>query len=203
MTDGPPADHPAAGLVLAAGRGRRFGDATKQLALLDGRPLVAHVAATALAADLDPVVVVVGHDAAAVTAALPTGARAVHNPDFARGQSTSLRTGLDELARLDTGPAVVLLADEPDVGAAAIRAVVAALRDGARVVRCAYDDRPGHPVGLARGRWAAAAAGGDHDEGARWLVRGDAVTLVDVAGPAPVDVDHVEDLPDGPPRPAP
>ena len=83
-----------AGLVLAAGSASRFG-ATKQLAEVDGRPLVAHVVDAALTAELSPVVVVVGHDADDVAAAVPPDAEVVVNDQYVHGQSVSLRGGID------------------------------------------------------------------------------------------------------------
>ena len=59
-----------AGLVLAAGRGARFGGPIKQTALLNGRALVSHAARAALGARLAPVLVVLGHEAVEVRAAL-------------------------------------------------------------------------------------------------------------------------------------
>jgi CTP:molybdopterin cytidylyltransferase MocA len=183
-----------AALVLAAGEGRRFGAATKQLALLDGRPLVDHVVTTARSAGLDPVVVVVGHDREAVEAALPHHVVVAHNPDWAEGQASSLRAGLALLTTTDARACVVLLADEPTLDARTVTAVVAAWQAGATVVRTAYEDRRGHPVLFDRAVWPrlAAATG---DEGARTLLTDLPVGLVQVDGPAPRDVDHPDDLP--------
>ena len=181
-----------AGLVLAAGSGSRFGD-TKQLARLEDRPLVAHVVARARAAGLEPVVVVVGHEADAVAAAVEDGAEVVVNPDHERGQSTSLRAGVRALASSDANAMVVLLADEPRVSPAAVRDVVAALGEGADVARAVYEDRPGHPIGFARSVWSALLAV-DGDRGARQVLGGMDVVPVHVPGPAPVDVDTPKDL---------
>ena len=181
-----------AALVLAAGSASRFGD-TKQLARLEGRPLVAHVVARARAAGLAPVVVVVGHEADAVAAAVEDGAEVVVNPDHEQGQSTSLRAGVEALESGDADAMVVLLADEPRVSPAAVRAVVAALASGAEVARAVYEDRPGHPVGFARSVWPdlLAAKG---DRGARRVLGGLDVVPVRVAGAAPTDVDTPRDL---------
>lgn len=181
-----------AGVVLAAGAGSRFGG-TKQLARLEGRPLVAHVVATAVEAGLEPVLVVVGHDAEAVTAAVGGTARIVVNPGHDEGQASSLRAAVGTLS---TGPEdglVVLLADEPGVTVAAVEAVRAALVDGAEVARAVYDDRPGHPVGLARSVWPD-VLGVRGDEGARQLFDRLDVTSVPITGSAPVDVDTPADL---------
>ncbi len=182
----------ATGAVLAAGAGARFGS-TKQLARLDGRPLVTHVVATARAAGLDPVHVVVGHDADRVAAAVPAGTVVVRNEAAADGQATSLVAAVTAAGATDAAVLVVLLADEPGVTRAAIEAVLAAHADGATVVRAVYDDRPGHPVAFDRSVWPQllAATG---DRGAQQLFDRLAVTPVRVAGPAPADIDTPEDL---------
>lgn len=181
-----------AAVVLAAGRASRYG-ATKQLAELDGRPLVRHAVDVARDAGLAPVVVVVGHDAAAVRAVLPEDVEVVDNPDFAHGQASSLRAGVAAVTASGADALVVLLADQPGITAEAVRAVVAAHADGAPVARAAYDDRPGHPVLFDRSVWSALA----HltgDVGARDLLRELAVTDVPVPGRCPADVDRPEDL---------
>ena len=182
----------ATGAVLAAGTGSRFG-ATKQLAELGGRPLLVHVVATARAAGLAPVHVVVGHDAERVAAGVPDGAVVVDNQRAADGQATSLAAAVTAAGATDAAVLVVLLADEPGVTTAAIEAVVAAHAEGATVARAAYDDRPGHPVAFDRSIWPQLleATG---DRGAQQLFDRLPVTPVRVPGPAPTDIDTPADL---------
>lgn len=180
-------------MVLAAGRATRFG-ATKQLVEIDGRPLVRHAVDTARGAGLDPVLVVVGHDAARVRQVLPDEVEVVHNPAFADGQATSLRAGVAAATRTDAGALVVLLADQPGVTVEAVRAVAAARAAGHQVVRAHYDDRPGHPVLFDRSIWPALSEL-TGDAGARDLLDTLAVTEVDVPGPCPPDVDRPDELP--------
>lgn len=186
-----------AGVVLAAGRGRRFGG-TKQLAPVAGRPLVRHAVDTALAAGLDPVLVVVGHDAGRVRDALPPDVEVVDNPRFAEGQASSLRAGVAAAEPHDVHALVVLLGDQPGVTVASIHAVLAAHRDGARIARAAYADLPGHPVLFDRAVWheLIRVTG---DEGARRILEHAVVRDVPVPGPRPPDVDRPTDLP--PPSP--
>lgn len=183
------------GIVLAAGRGSRMGT-PKQLVPLDGRPLLQHVVDVA-AGELDDVILVLGHEAEAVVAALalPEGVRVVVNPDHAEGQSTSLRAGLDHVPEAARA-VVVLLGDQPGVRADAVRAVVAAqATSDAPILRAAYRGRASHPVVLARSVWPAAEALRG-DAGARSLITAHAgrVELVEVGGDPPEDVDTPEDL---------
>lgn len=186
----------AAALVLAAGSGSRFGG-TKQLAELDGRPLVAHAVATAHAAGLAPVYLVVGHDRDAVVAAAATAGEVevVDNPEHAAGQAGSLARGI---AAVEHGPdvdvVVVFLADQPWVRADVAQAVADAAASSADgIARARYDDGPGHPVGLARQMWPRL-----HDlvgdEGARQLFAGYDVATVAVSDVLPRDVDTAGDL---------
>lgn len=179
-------------VILAAGRATRFG-ATKQLAVRDGRPLIAHVVRAAVRADVGRVLVVVGHDADAVASAARAAGPVsiVVNPDHADGQATSLRVGLDEAAAAQVEAVVVLLADEPDVSADAIAAVAAATAAERPVVRARYDDGEGHPIGLHRTVLTDAVIDGQ-DRGARHLLA--SATTVPVAGPRPQDVDTPADL---------
>lgn len=182
-----------AGVVLAAGRGTRYG-ATKQLVEVGGRPLVHHVATTARRAGLAPVLVVVGHEADRVRQALPDDVQVVDNPAFAQGQASSLRAGVAAATRTDAAALVVLLADQPGVTAGAIRTVMASHAAGHLVVRAHYEDRPGHPVLFDRSVWPALSEV-TGDVGARELLDALAVTDVAVPGPRPPDVDRPEDLP--------
>jgi len=183
------------GIVLAAGSGTRFGG-TKQLASHLGKPLAQHAVDALTSAGVDEVVVVTGHDADAVERAirLPPQGRFVRNPDHATGQSSSLSTGLHALTD-DSEGAVVLLADQPGVTDAEVRALVDAFeRLRSRVVRIAYTDGPG-PALLSREVYAE--AGHLHgDVGARALMASHPDWIEEVAVPfrAPADVDRPEDL---------
>jgi molybdenum cofactor cytidylyltransferase len=118
---------PVAGIVLAAGVSTRFGD-TKQILPWQDTNLAAHSVRTALAAELDPVIVVLGHAAEKVEKAL-TGmpVRVVFNPEFQAGQSSSIRRGLEALPPR-TGAALFILADQPLVTASAMTKIIEAHR---------------------------------------------------------------------------
>ena len=178
------------GLVLAAGEGSRFGG-TKQLAPLGGRPLLEH--ALASVAVLSPRVVVLGHEAEAILAAVDLqGAEAVVCEDWRAGQAASLRCGL--LALGDVDAAVVVLGDQPRITTAAVTAVAAVADDGVAAARASYRGRPGHPVLL--GRELLARVGELRgDVGFRDLLGSVDVREVEVGELAdPVDIDTREEL---------
>jgi molybdenum cofactor cytidylyltransferase len=120
----------AAGIVLAAGTSSRMGDRNKLLLEAGGEPLVRRAVRAALEAGLDPVVVVVGHEAGRVRDALAgLGCRVVDNPDYESGMTTSLRAGMAALPE-GTPAAVMLLADMPRVTAAMLAELTAAHAGG-------------------------------------------------------------------------
>jgi CTP:molybdopterin cytidylyltransferase MocA len=155
-----------AGLILAAGAGTRFGDETKQLAELRGRPLLTY-ALDAMTAVVDRVVVVLGHDADAIQARIDFGgASVVVCEDWARGQGFSLRRGV---AALDgAGAVVITLGDQPFITPQVITGALAQL-EGFDAVRAVYDGAPGHPVVLGP-RVLAAVDELEGDAGARELL---------------------------------
>ena len=133
--------------MLAAGAATRFG-APKQLADLDGVPLLEHALRTMTAAPVGRVVVVLGSGADEVAASVDLhGAEPVVCGRWEEGQSASLACGLAELAGCEA--VVVTLGDQPRVSPDAIRRVISARNDAA-AVRATYNGNPGHPVLLER-----------------------------------------------------
>lgn len=189
-----------AGVLLAAGAARRFG-APKQLAELEGRPLVTHALERLLAVEgLGKVVVVVGAHGSAVAAAVTHAGsprvRIVSCPGWAEGLAASLRTGIAAVAGADA--ALVHLADLPRVTPQAMGVVLAAASEGGRLragaTRATYAGQPGHPVVLPASLFPAVAALRG-DAGARDLLAGPATHLVEVGHLAdPTDVDTPETL---------
>jgi molybdenum cofactor cytidylyltransferase len=155
------------GLVLAAGAGTRFGDQPKQLAELEGRPLLEWaVRAQCDARTLGRVVVVLGSSATRIRDAVEFGrAEVVVCRDWDTGQSASLRFGLGQLA--DAEKVVVTLGDAPLMPSAVIEQF-AGEPPGTRAL---YDGRPGHPVVLGSEQIAALTQL-DGDIGARKLLDG-------------------------------
>jgi molybdenum cofactor cytidylyltransferase len=193
------------GLVLAAGSGTRFGGG-KVRALLDGRPLVAHVLAAARAAGLTRIVLVLGRDAIAVRMALlaadPTaldGVLVSVNGAPERGLASSLRLGMAVAAAAPAPSGVmVLLGDQPrvrpDVMAAVVNAALAAPADARAVAPTYDDDAAPNPVLLLPPAWPLVAElDGDRGVGPLLVSRPELVIRVPVAGSNP-DVDTPTDL---------
>ena len=184
------------GVVLAAGEGRRFGG-SKQIAILDGKPLAQHAVDALAAASVDELLVITGHDAVTVEAALalPDTGRFIRNPAYRDGQATSLAAAFHEVAD-DSEASVVLMADQPGITSDDVRALVQRFRATRKqIVRQRFTDGPG-PALLSREIYAE--AGHLHgDVGARVLIAShpEWVEEVDVDRPAPIDIDSRSDLP--------
>jgi nicotine blue oxidoreductase len=183
-------------ILLAAGAGSRFGGG-KLLAPFRGRSLIGVSLANLADAPVDETVVVVGDDARRLRAACePYGVAVVENPDWAQGQSTSVRVGLEALGS-EALAAVVLLADQPLVGAGAVRRLVEAFEGGAKVAVATYGGRRRNPVLFSRGVWPMLVAELAGDEGARPFLRRHPEVVVRVPCDGvgdPADVDTAEDL---------
>ena len=135
-----------AGVVLAAGGSDRFGQ-PKQLLDWNGKPFVYVVAKTALAAKLNPVIVVTGREHQQVEQAL-TGldVTVVHNPDWQDGQSTSVRVGLAAVPE-SAGGAMFLMVDQPHIPPELVQTLCEKHANSlAPVVAPMVDGRRGNPV---------------------------------------------------------
>jgi CTP:molybdopterin cytidylyltransferase MocA len=179
-----------AGLLLAAGEGRRFGR-PKALVEFDGERLVDRGVRMLRDAGCGPVVVVTGAAPIEVI-----GAVVVPNPDWQTGMGSSLRTGLSALPPACQA-VVVALVDQPRVTAGAVRRLLEAHAAGARVAVATYAGKPRNPVLIAGEFFAAVAESAVGDVGARPFLRAhqELVTPVpcdDIA--APDDIDTPDDL---------
>jgi molybdenum cofactor cytidylyltransferase len=185
-----------AGVVLAAGGASRFGSA-KQLAELDGRPLLQHAVDAILGVPaIEPVVVVLGAEAERVLEAVSLGAaRAVVCADWAEGMAASLRCGVGAVGDADW--VIVTLGDQPRVTSQVIAAVAdeaASASPAVDAVRATYDGVPGHPVALSRAMLPGVAKLRG-DVGARELLGSASVRTFEAGRLCdPVDVDTPEEL---------
>ncbi|GAA3671290.1 nucleotidyltransferase family protein [Lentzea roselyniae] len=181
-----------AGLLLAAGAGRRFGS-PKALVSLHSKLFVDSAAELLRAAGCEPVVVVLGAMADEVRAkASLDGVTVVDNPDWESGMGSSLRTGLHAAGIVDA--VVVLPVDTPGVTVAALHRLME-LAEPKALARAVYDGKVGHPVLIGADHFAGVMASAAGDQGARDYLKANTVRHVecgDVADGA--DVDRPEDL---------
>ena len=185
-----------AALVLAAGRSSRMGGANKLLAEIGGRPLVRIAVEEALASQARPVIVVTGHQRERVEAALAgLPVDFVHNPYFADGLGTSLKTGIAALPAQSDG-VIVCLGDMPQVDAAMINRLIGAIdpAKGALIAMPTIEGQRGNPVVWSR-RFFPDLMAVEGDVGARYLIGRytEAVAEVPLSGKAALtDVDTPE-----------
>lgn len=193
-------------VVLAAGAASRFGGG-KLLAQLDGKPLIEHTLGALEASPVDGTVVVIGEEEEVMRGVCePYGVHVVHNPDRGQGQSTSVRAGLGALRADASGmeesgtearAAIVLLGDQPLVGASVVGRLVAAFEGGAKVAVATYGGEMRNPVLFSRDVWELLKEELEGDVGARPFLWRHPELVVRVPCEAvgdPADVDTREEL---------
>jgi molybdenum cofactor cytidylyltransferase len=173
-----PREEPAAGVgrriaavVLAAGRSTRMGGPNKLTAEIGGKPLVRAVTEQALGSRARLVIVVTGHQHDAVERVLGgLPVKFVHNPEYERGLSTSLKAGIAAVPA-DIDGAVICLGDMPHVSAALIDRLIEAFdpERGALIAVPAVDGKRGNPVVWSR-RFFPDLSALEGDVGARHLI---------------------------------
>ena len=165
-----------AGLLLAAGEGRRMGIPKALLRDPGGVPYLDRVVGCLLDSGCATVTVVLGASADEARALLDDAGwgeddavAVVEAADWSTGMGASLRAGLSSLSSSDAVVALVTLVDLPDVGDDVVRRLLASAGPvGAdTLARASYGGRPGHPVLLGRDHWAGVAGTASGDRGAR------------------------------------
>lgn len=186
-----------AAIVLAAGLSSRMGT-NKLLAELNGKPLLLHAVEAAVNSAVDSVVVVTGNDAEKAAGALAAlCVTPIHNPDFARGLSTSLKAGIAAVSE-DCDGALILLGDMPGITPALIDKMIAAFDpdEGRAICVAARHGKRGNPVLWAR-RFFPEIMALEGDVGAKHLMamNDDLVCEVEAADDSPLtDIDTPEAL---------
>lgn len=163
-----------AGLILAAGEGRRFGG-PKAPHVFEGERLVDRAVRILGEAGCDPIVVVLG----AWIGDVP-GARVVVNEEWPEGMGSSLRVGLSAVAATPGIDRVLItLVDLPGLTDEAIGRVIAS---DARIAQAAFGGERGHPVMVGREHWENVSEVASGDRGARDFLRAHAedVALIEV-----------------------
>ena len=187
-----------AGLLLAAGEGRRMGLPKALLADDAGVPYLDRAIGTLLEGGCSSVTVVLGAAAEEAMDILRSHGWAddeavsvVVNDEWAEGMGSSLVAGLETL---DADAALVFLVDLPDVHEDAVARLIGLAGPDA-LARATYDGKPGHPVLIGREHWAGVIASTEGDRGARAYLDSHAVHDVpcdDLATGR--DLDRPEDL---------
>ena len=170
-----------AGLLLAAGEGRRFGGPKALAVGDDGETWVRRRAMTLVDGGCSPVVVVIGAAAPQVAAELAgLGLLAVTAENWQEGMGASLRAGLDVVTDLAEPPDAVLVAlvDTPGLTPEVVARLVACAGDDV-LAQATYDGEPGHPVLIGHRHWAGVRAVAVGDRGARDYLASRSVTQVE------------------------
>ncbi|MEC9343431.1 MAG: molybdopterin-binding/glycosyltransferase family 2 protein [Pseudomonadota bacterium] len=195
-----------AAVVLAAGRSTRMGETNKLLVPLGGKPMVRWAVEAARASAASETVVVTGHEAEKVGAAVAgSGARIVHNTGFARGLSTSLAAGISALPDSCDG-AIILLGDMPHITTAMVDRMIDAAQGATAdaIIMAAHGGARGNPVLWPRGDFEALRAI-EGDTGARALIaeNGARVVAIELGEAAGFDIDTPQELERAGEKPAP
>ncbi|MBI2277878.1 MAG: nucleotidyltransferase family protein [Dechloromonas sp.] len=166
---------PIVGILLAAGRSRRFGSDKRLQPLADGTPMLLTAARNLAAACPRSIVVIRPDDTALASRLVEAGLETVVCEAAEAGMGHSLAAGI--AASADAAGWLVGLADMPYIQPASYRAVVDALQGGARLARPFHEGHPGHPVGFAaEHRGALLALTGD--QGGKAIVDANPAALV-------------------------
>ncbi|MDM0075235.1 nucleotidyltransferase family protein [Variovorax sp. J2P1-59] len=182
-------------VLLAAGSGSRLGGRPKSLLELGGVPLIRRQLIALSGAGVDEVVVVLGHHADAIEAAVRDfPVTLARNPSPDDGQASSVRIGLQALSpKLDA--VIVALADQPMINAQDITALIGAFkkRGDASMAVPRVAGEPGNPVifeSALRDEWLAGDANAAcrrwrdaHPERVRWFDTDNSRYRVDIDTP--------------------
>lgn len=179
-------------VILAAGMSSRMGRPKPLLQAADGRPLIRVIVDELAMAPVDGVIVVAGHHYDETRVALDgVNARVIQNLAFADGQSTSVHTAIHHVSELGANAVLFLLADQPDMKASYIRAVLHAHHTSqASIVQAKYKDQFGHPVLFQRELFGELLET-TGDEGGRSVIRRhvEARLPVVIDDDSPIDLD--------------
>jgi molybdenum cofactor cytidylyltransferase len=185
-----------AGVILAAGSSKRFGE-PKQLLKWQGEPFITHIARNVLSVGLGPLILVTGAETKKIEAAvndLPV--KIVYNPDWAQGQSTSMKAGLDALPE-GCQAVMFLLGDQPQIPVELLRQLIERYeKHRAPITAPKVGERRGNPVLFSREAFPE-LQGVTGDQGGRaifdqfevdWLPWNDEHILLDVDDEADLEV---------------
>jgi CTP:molybdopterin cytidylyltransferase MocA len=172
-----------AGLILAAGESSRMGS-DKALLAYRGRTFLETIILSLRSAGIEKIAVVLGHHAAEIQRAVDlAGTQVVLNPDYRRGQTSSLQVGLAALAEHSPEAVILCLVDHPAVSAAVMTKLGDRFeRTRPAVVIPTFEGQRGHPVVISLALFSEILAL-PPDKGANRVIRKyhDATQFVEVA----------------------
>ncbi|MCF8068979.1 MAG: molybdenum cofactor cytidylyltransferase [Desulfobacterales bacterium] len=159
-----------AGIILAAGKSTRMGK-PKQLLLYKGRPMLANIIESALRSNLDEVIVVLGHQYEAVKKKIKLNhVNVVINHHYEKGQSTSLKAGMDTVLSLYDG-VMFLLGDMPFVDDKVINNLIETYKHSEKeIIVASFHQKRGHPVLFNGSLFSELKQIAEKDEGARSIL---------------------------------
>ncbi|WP_173931642.1 molybdopterin-binding/glycosyltransferase family 2 protein [Chelativorans sp. Marseille-P2723] len=184
-------------VLLAAGQSRRMAPANKLLVEFEGKPLVRRTAERLLDCAVAATVVVLGHEAAAVSRALSgLSLRKAENADYASGLASSLKVGVRNVPPSADG-VLIALSDMPGISTADLDLLIKTFVEagGKAVVRATHNGKRGNPVILPRVLFSEIEQL-EGDVGARQIIEASALEVIDVeiGCAASFDVDTPEAL---------
>jgi CTP:molybdopterin cytidylyltransferase MocA len=169
-----------AGLVLAAGAGRRYGGPKALVRDSSGVSWVERSVQVLYDSGCATVYVVVGAAGGLVAELVGATAVVVAAADWEEGMHRSFVAGMEAIASTNAGLAVLMLVDTPDVDGAVVAHVLDQAGQRPDVLaRAAYEGRPGHPVVIGRRHFRGAMNSARADAGARAYLTSHAVQLVE------------------------
>jgi molybdenum cofactor cytidylyltransferase len=186
--------HRIAGVVLAAGESTRFGE-PKQLAVLDGEPMIARVVRNVTQSAVQHTVIVLGYEFDKVNKALAgfSEIEIVRNTDYSSGLASSLKAGLRRVGEFDA--IMFVLGDLPGLNTADINSVLGAYRGSSAPLAVGVcEGTPVHPVIFRKDLWPELEnAGGDR--GGRDVVKAHLheAAKVELSKSSTDDIDTLED----------
>ncbi|HEY7743888.1 MAG TPA: nucleotidyltransferase family protein [Burkholderiales bacterium] len=183
-----------AGILLAAGAGKRFGGDKLLHPLEDGVAIAAHAARNLLAVIPDVIAVVRWGDFPLYDMLEQEGCQVTMFQGAERGMGASLAHGVAQARGADGW--IVALADMPRITPGSIRSVIGALQQGALIAAPVYKGERGHPVGFGAALRDELLKL-DGDVGARAVMERhrDSVQLIECDDPGVLfDVDRKSDL---------
>jgi molybdenum cofactor cytidylyltransferase len=138
--------HRVAALLLAAGSSRRMGQ-SKQLLPLDGKPIIRHCIDTIIAADIDEIIVVLGHDNEELLKTLRgLPVKAMFNEEPGSDMAQSVRIGLRAVNPYASG-VLVSLSDHPLISEETLRNLLRFHADAPdKIIIPVYKEKRGHPT---------------------------------------------------------